>query len=115
MNTEVITDNIYKAEFFIRGEYESLYDYTFSDNPLYPYELDDIPTLLDQDSSPAISPYVTASNPYEAMSKIKEILLGIMSGAGYEAWDETLTSMTFDNEETGDIMIIFNIKIIAIH
>ena len=55
--------------------------------------------------------YITATNPYEAIDKTKQIISDLMEENGYLYLDETLTSITFDSEETGEIIRVFNIRL----
>ena len=57
------------------------------------------------------SPYITATNPYEALDKTKQIISNLMEENGYLCLDGTLMSITFDSEETGEIIRVFNIRL----
>lgn len=99
--TEAIT-HTYQPEFHVIEECVDIYDPTLYTLPLFSSCLGiSLPT----------SSYITATNPYEALDKTKQIISDLMEENGYLYLDETLTSITFDSEETGEIIRIFNIRL----
>lgn len=96
------TTHIYQPEFHVIEECVDIYDPTL-------YTLSLFSSCLGV-SLPASS-NITATNPYEALDKTKQIISDLMEENGYLYLDETLTSITFDSEETGEIIRVFNIRL----
>lgn len=99
--TEAIT-HTYQPEFHVIEECVDIYDPTLYTLPLFSSCLGiSLPT----------SSYITATSPYEALDKTKQIISDLMEENGYLYLDETLTSVTFDSEETGEVIRVFNIRL----
>lgn len=108
--TEAIT-HTYQPEFHvIEEEFECFSDYS-SDN--YTLTLFTIPLFSSFfiESVSSTTSNITATSPYEALDKTKQIISNLMEENGYLYLDETLTSVTFDSEETGEIIRVFNIRL----
>lgn len=101
--TAETTVHIYQPEFHVIEEYVDIYDSTLYTLPLFSSCLGE--------SSLDILPQITATNPYEALDKTKQAISNLMEENGYLYLDETLTSVTFDSEETGEIIRVFNIRL----
>ena len=95
--------HIYQPEFHVIEEYLGIYDSTLYTLPLFSSCLGE--------SSLDILPQITATNPYEALDKTKQIISDLMEENGYLYLDETLTSIAFDSEETGEVIRVFNIRL----
>lgn len=94
--------HIYQPEFHVIEECVDIYDPTLYTLSLFSSCLGvSLPT----------SSNITATNPYEALDKAKQIISDLMEENGYLYLDETLTSITFDSEETGEIIRVFNIRL----
>ena len=100
--TETTVVHIYQPEFHVIEECIDIYDPTIYTISLFSSCLGiSLPT----------SSYITATNPYEALDKTKQIISNLMEENGYLYLDETLTSIAFDSEETGEIIRVFNIRL----
>lgn len=101
IKTETVV-HIYQPEFHVIEECVDIYDPTLYTLSLFSSCLGvSLPT----------SSNITATNPYEALDKTKQIISDLMEENGYLYLDETLTSITFDSEETGEIIRVFNIRL----
>ena len=100
--TETVV-HIYQPEFHVIEECIGIYDSTLYTLPLFSSCLGE--------SSLDILPQITATNPYEALGKAKQIISNLMEENGYLCFSETLTSITFGSEETGEIIRVFNIRL----
>lgn len=96
------TVRIYQPEFHVIEECVDIYDPTLYTLPLFSSCLG---------ISLPISSNITATSPYEALDKTKQIISDLMEENGYLYLDETLTSITFDSEETGEVIRVFNIRL----
>ena len=101
--TTETTVHIYQPEFHVIEEYVGIYDSTLYTLPLFS-------SCLGK-SSLDILPQITATNPYEALDKTKQAISNLMEENGYLYLDETLKSITFGSEETGEIIRVFNIRL----
>lgn len=92
----------YQPEFHVIEDCVDMYDPTLYTLSLFSSCLEiSLPTTSN----------ITATSPYEALDKTKQIISDLMEENGYLYLDETLTSITFDSEETGEIIRVFNIRL----
>ena len=101
--TTETTVHIYQPEFHVIEEYVGIYGSTLYTLPLFSSCLGE--------SSLDILPQITATNPYEALDKTKQIISDLMEENGYLYFSETSTSITFDSEETGETIRVFHIRL----